>query len=206
MTKRKTKDNDSEHDCAIIIFVKNPVLGKAKTRLAESVGQQEALRIYQLLLAYTRRITSEVDATRYLYYADEIWEDEWSEQIFIKRLQHGIDLGERMFRAFEEVLSIHKKAVIIGSDCSRLTVDHIHEAFHILDKKEVVIGPTMDGGYYLLGLRHVETSFFENMTWSVNSVFRETLLRISEASLSYEVLPELSDIDTIEDWKRFGLE
>ena len=209
MTKKikKLKDNESTTDgLGIIIFIKNPVLGRAKTRLAKSVGDEEALRIYKLLLAHTRNICEQVPAKRFLYYADEIWEDEWSKKLFFKYVQNGKDLGDRMSSAFANALSDQNKALIVGSDCSQLQSEHIKNASKKLDEYDIVIGPTFDGGYYLIGMKKHHEHLFKKMEWSVASVYTETISRIEEAGLTYYALPKLSDIDTIEDWENYGLE
>ena len=169
MIKKGKKENKSKCP-ALIIFIKNPELGKAKTRLAQSVGNIEALRIYKLLLAHTRKISSSVDADRYLFYHNEIWEDEWPDSKYNKRLQSDGDLGNKMANAFSEVLQLNDKAIIIGSDCSQLSQDIIQDAFSRLDNADLVLGPTYDGGYYLMGMKKAHSSLFQNMTWSVADV------------------------------------
>lgn len=89
---------------ALIIFVRNPVLGKVKTRLATGIGDAKALQVYEHLLQHTQQIAKEIPATIFVYYADEIHEDDlWN--AFEKRKQHGGDLGERMQNAFEELFA-----------------------------------------------------------------------------------------------------
>ena len=108
--------------------------------------------------------------------------------------------------AFANALSTQNKVLIIGSDCSQLQSTHILKASEKLDEYDVVIGPTLDGGYYLIGMTEPQEHLFENMEWSVSSVYAETISRIKDAGLSYYELPQLSDIDTIEDWQKYGLE
>jgi len=191
---------------AIIIFIKNPVLGTAKTRLAEEVGDERALKIYKSLLMYTRTVSSMVHAQRYLYYSSEIIDDEWSPETFHKKVQSGNDLGERMANAFKELSSAHDKVVIIGSDCPQLDLMTISSAFRALDEHDHVIGPSKDGGYYLFGMKEYDPSVFEEMTWSTSSVCEETIKRIKAKNKTYKLLQVLSDIDYKEDWDNYGWE
>ncbi|NJL76489.1 MAG: glycosyltransferase [Saprospiraceae bacterium] len=190
---------------ALIIFIKNPILGKVKTRIAATVGDEMALKVYLALSNYTQTIALTITAARLLYYDAFIPElDVWSATDFIKRLQQGDELGSKMHNAFVDALTHHRKAVIIGSDCATLETIHIQKAFEELEQHDVVIGPSTDGGYYLLGIKQVAGFLFENMVWSTETVLEETLKRVSQAGKSYYLLPELTDIDYWEDWERFG--
>lgn len=190
---------------ALLIFIRNPELGKVKTRLAQDLGAPEALRIYNRLLAHTRRIAQAVDAQSYLFYSDFIDQaDDWANDHFNKQLQPQGDLGDRMLRAFGMVLEQHDAAVIVGSDCPGLNADILQTAFAQLEKNDFVIGPAIDGGYYLLGMRRLSPSLFLDMIWSTDQVFKETTNRMERAGATYYVLPTLSDIDYAEDWEKYG--
>ena len=192
---------------AIIIFIKNIEKGKVKTRLAATVGDEQALKIYQALLGHTRKVATAVDAERFLFYSSFIEkEDEWSEEFFNKKLQSEGDLGTRMSKAFENILEKNKKAIIVGSDCASLTPEILKMALDKLDEVPFVVGPTFDGGYYLLGMNRFEPSIFENIEWSTESVFPTTLLRIENLGAECFLLPKLSDIDYEEDWVKYGWE
>lgn len=192
---------------ALLIFIKNPELGKVKTRLAETLGDPKALKIYLSLLAYTRQVALKVSAERYLFYSRYVEnQDEWSPLDFHKLTQEGEDLGVRMLNAFQLSLSRHQKAVIIGSDCATLTSDIIEDAFLKLDEVDCVIGPATDGGYYLLGMREVQPELFQQIPWSTENVRSLTIRRIKKSGRTYALLPELSDIDREEDWKKYGWE
>jgi len=190
-------------DCALIIFIKNPELGKVKTRIAKDVGDQTALSIYHRLLDHTRTVTHSLKFKKYLYYSEEILDDEWSEDHYHKMLQKGTDLGEKMLDAFIEALSYHKKAVIIGSDCIYLTPSIISEAFAQLDSHDKVIGPARDGGYYLLGMKQTQTNLFINVPWSSGNEFNITKQRIIQQRSSLHELETLNDIDHIGDWEEY---
>lgn len=190
----------------LLIFIKNPIPGKTKTRLAKTVGNEEALRIYGELLKHTRTISTQTDAALHLYYSHFIdIDDDWNHTIFNKKLQVGEDLGSRMKNAFANSFAEGvPKVVIIGSDCASLTTDILNQAFAALDTHDFVVGPTFDGGYYLIGMRSYMPQVFENMTWSTESVFSDTIATITSLQKSYALLPKLSDIDYEEDWQKYG--
>lgn len=190
----------------LIIFIKNPELGKVKTRLAKDVGEEKALQIYKALLAHTRKVSLQVSANRYLFYHEQIKNDEWLEEDFKKRLQHEGDLGEKMSDAFDQVLHYHNKAIIIGSDCPQISSTIINEAYTYVDDHDLVIGATYDGGYYLLGMKVLNTDIFKGIEWSTDKVFDQTIAKVKKNGLSFHKLPKLSDVDYIEDWNNYGWE
>lgn len=190
---------------AIITFVRKPELGKVKTRIAAAVGDYEALRIYRELLRHTRRILDQVEATRYIYYTQIPPEaDRWSSAKYNSRTQVEGDLGRKLQAAFAECLDIHDEVLVIGSDCATLTPQQIEDAFSALSTSDVVIGPTLDGGYYLLGLKRPTPSLFENIHWSTDTVLEETIAKVTALNQTYTLLERLSDIDYIEDWQQYG--
>ena len=185
----------------LIIFVKNPVLGQVKTRLANSIGEQAALEVYQELLAYTHELTKPLPFDKAVFYSSHIDpDDQWETESFQKYCQVGEDLGERMQNAFETGFSqAYESICIIGSDCHQLTSDILLEAFMELKRFPIVIGPSLDGGYYLLGLNHMVTPLFENKKWSTDSVFTDTMTDVQKLKLANKILPQLRDIDRVED-------
>lgn len=188
---------------ALIIFVKNAVLGKVKTRIAATLGAAKALEVYQALVAYTHQITALLPHDKYVYYSDYIAPDDLWSDTFLKRRQQGADLGDRMKHAFEEVFNEgHERVIIIGSDCMELSTGIIKQAFAALKETDAVIGPAADGGYYLLGLTTMHSRLFENITWSTNRVLDQTLAVCRELKLRCYLLPQLSDIDEAADWIR----
>lgn len=192
---------------ALIIFVKNPVPGKVKTRLAATMGNDEAMRIYMALLNRVRQVTTPIYVAKYLFYSDFIESnDAWSPIHFIKKIQYNGDLGERMSMAFKEVLQQHERAVIVGSDVPGITPAIIAEAFESLSRHDFTIGGTDDGGYYLLGMRALEPAVFEGIEWSTSSVFSQTMEAIGRLGKSCHQLPILPDIDYEEDWRQHGWE
>ena len=190
---------------ALIVFIKNPELGKVKTRLAADVGDASALEIYYQLLDHTRKVALGCQTTNYLYYSSYIDpEDEWSSRKFHKRLQGGYSLGQRMKSALDEVLQQHNKAILIGSDCPGITYELIQVGFDMLRHNDVVLGPSMDGGYYLIGMSELHGDLFKKIPWSTEQVLPITRTKLKELDLRWDELPVLSDIDTVSDWERWG--
>jgi rSAM/selenodomain-associated transferase 1 len=187
----------------LLLFIRNPRLGKVKTRLARTVGDTEALRIYRILLEKTRQAALGVQAERWLFYSDFMESgDDWPETHFQKKVQSGGDLGDRMEQAFQQAFDAGAgKVLIIGSDCPGLTGLLLQEAFDRLDNADFVLGPTPDGGYYLLGMKDLDVSVFRGIVWSTDAVRTATLEKIQAAGKICSLLPELSDVDTEEDWR-----
>lgn len=183
----------------LLIFTRNPELGKVKTRLAKTIGDEKALEIYYFLLEKTKQVTQQIQAEKRVYYDCFIDENDlWNSQTFQKFIQKGTDLGSRMQHAFSEAFqSGFEKVIIIGSDLYDLTPEIISTAFQQLDKNDVVIGPAIDGGYYLLGMKKLHQTIFQNKNWGTESVRKDTLTDLKDKEVF--LLEELNDVDVFED-------
>jgi uncharacterized protein len=192
---------------ALVIFVRNPILGQVKTRLAKDIGDERALAIYLQLLQHTLEITRGLSFRKFIYYADEVSDyDLWSVPGYTKRKQHGNDLGERMLNSFKELFEQgFNRIIIIGSDCLQLQTENLQEAVALLESNAAVIGPASDGGYYLLGLTKLYPELFVNKPWSTDQVFAKTISDFNNLGISYALLEELSDIDDISDLEENGI-
>ena len=181
----------------LIVFIRNPVLGKVKTRLAKTLGDERAFAIYQQLLAYTHQLTSKINGDKFLYYSDEVEQNDiWSNELFTKKVQQGGDLGERMGNAFIELFKAgYQKLIIIGSDCIELEGAMIEQAFKLLSDHKVVIGPSLDGGYYLMGMNEYIPALFTNKQWGTATVFKDSLYNLQAANINVAQLTILNDID-----------
>jgi len=186
---------------ALIIFVRNPVQGKVKTRIAATAGEQEALRIYKELLRHTHAVSKSTDADKYVFYSDlPQLGDGWEDDLYHKLIQAGETLGDKMKDAFHRMFEKgYAQVVIIGSDCYELTAAIIEAAWNGLNEKDAVIGPARDGGYYLLGMKKFIPGIFENKKWSTSSVYTHTITDLEKAGTAYITLPLLNDVDTMED-------
>jgi hypothetical protein len=185
----------------LLIFTRNPELGKGKRRLAATVGDESALNIYQFLLNHTVKITSNLYAEKLVYYSEEIWENDiWDNKRFGKKLQIGIDLGARMANAFQEGFQNEfQKIIVIGSDMFDLSQEDIEHAFKALEKNDFVIGPAEDGGYYLLGMKNYMSELFKNKKWGTETVLKETLTDLKDRKTA--LLETRNDVDYYEDIK-----
>jgi hypothetical protein len=184
-----------------MIFARNPELGKVKTRLARSIGEEKALMIYVKLLEHTHGIADKVFADKAVFYSSRVQDfDILDYYKFSKFLQKGDSLGERMERAFGQAFAQHyEKVIVIGSDCYELSSEIIEDAFKALDDHNVAIGPAFDGGYYLLGMDRHYPHLFKDKNWSTPDVFLDTLLDLKKLKLSYQLLPTLNDVDEEKD-------
>ena len=183
---------------AIIIFVRQPELGKVKTRLAATMGNEKALAVYRFLLQHTYGLIKDSSFAVNVFYAGSMAEDDlWRSSNIKKRIQQGNDLGEKMSNAFKAVFADgFSKVLIIGSDCFELSIELINQAFEQLGSVDVVIGPAKDGGYYLLGMNAPFKELFQNIVWSTSTVYSETLEKINQHRYSAAALPVLTDVDT----------
>ena len=183
----------------IIVFVRSPELGKVKTRLARSIGDQSALNIYKILLKHTAAVLRDLSFDKVVYFSEKIDNNDlWENSLFEKKLQKGADLGERMHHAFDTAFNKgYKKVLIIGSDLFDLTSSIITSAFEALETYDISIGPSLDGGYYLLGMKKLQPEVFKNKKWGTDSVLEHTLQDLKKQKI--KLLNALNDIDTLED-------
>ncbi len=189
----------------ILIFARYPKAGAVKTRLARDIGDVKAAIIYRSLV---RDIVKNVKASGFPF---TVCYDppescgcfrQWLGEELSYAPQNGTDLGERMKNAFAEAFSHGAENVfIIGSDIPDLTAESLSEAVNSLERHDAVLGPAADGGYYLIGFRKntFSTRVFSGIEWSTNRVFAATMRLLSEEGLRVHLLPELRDVDTIED-------
>lgn len=193
----------SAHKNVILVFVKNILLGKVKTRLAKTKGDVYAFHVYKKLVDYTQKVTEQMtDCDLQIYFSDIVIQNKWEKHQ--KLVQQGNDLGERMVNAFQSAFEKkYESVVIIGSDCPEISPEILTEAFEQLKNHDVVIGPAEDNGYYLLGMKKLHAELFQNINWSTSEVFPQTKKIATDLNLSVAILKVLSDIDTEEDLKKF---
>ena len=185
----------------LIVFARNPRLGKIKTRLAKSIGNKNALKVYLHLLEHTAHVVGELKCVKHIYYDSFIEKDDiFNVKDFNKNIQVGDDLGIKMYNSLKDVFGQWaEKVLIIGTDCFELKASVIDKAFEALDNNDAVIGPAKDGGYYLLGLKQLKKEYFTNKLWSKENVFLDTLLDFKRLNMTYFVLEQLNDVDVKDD-------
>jgi len=188
-------------DKLVMVFTRNPKLGKVKTRLAKTIGDRSALKIYKYLLEHTEKTMRHLPCDKSVFYSEEIKiNDLWNPKYYDKQLQSGGDLGMRMKNAFQFAFdSKYNKVVIVGSDLPELKSEHIKIAFQKLDQNDFVIGPAHDGGYYLLGMNSMHYDLFKNKVWGTASVFNDTIKDLENESVF--LLDTLNDVDIYDDMK-----
>lgn len=196
---------------ALAIFCKTPDKGFVKTRLAEDIGDQKALEVYLKLLKITDEKTKTFSASRHLYLTSSVVENLDEMLASLQRhnvfnidethfwLQHGEDLGQRMHLAFNHLLENHQSVVLIGCDLPDLNSELIDRAFQMLQSNDLVLGPSCDGGYYLIGIKKNHPELFQQISWSTEKVLTQTIKRARQLSLKFHLLEELRDIDTLDD-------
>ncbi len=203
----------------LILFLKTPEQGKVKTRLAATLGEERALEIYLDLLRHTLQVSLQLPLRRLIFFEGErpSPDSTWlpSGEFFFFE-QEGKDLGERMKTAFRQTAARYpgEAALLIGSDIPDLTEAVLSAAFRqisppaeeIPPPNDLVIGPAEDGGYYLVGLSPAclqseicLSALFDDMQWSHEKVFWQTLRRLSPLSFRIALAPMLRDIDRPED-------
>ncbi len=207
--KRPTALPDSS---ALIVFAKAPIEGYVKTRLCPPLTTDEAASLHgSLVLDLLERCQELKGCDRMLAGSptpDHPFFNAMKTRFNIPIWdQVGDDLGARMAHTFQSALGEpYQSAVIIGTDIPAITVQLISSAFKFLQDHDVVLGPTEDGGYYLIGLRSPTPALFENIPWSTDAVFSLTQEKGKAMGLSVKVLPMLRDLDTIEDLQAFTQE
>ncbi|MFK8039067.1 MAG: TIGR04282 family arsenosugar biosynthesis glycosyltransferase [Crocinitomicaceae bacterium] len=190
----------------LIVFAKNIVLGKVKTRLAKSIGDNEALNVYVKLYEITERESLKVrNADLEVHFSDVIIEAKWASSN--RYVQVEGNLGVKMKHAFEKGFEKgYKNIICIGTDLADQKAEIIENAFNQLEKHDFVFGPAEDGGYYLVGSSQKQLYIFDNKPWSEDTLLKETLTEIKSFNHSVSLLNTLNDIDNLEDLKRSMLE
>ena len=195
---------------AVLIFVKNPEPGRVKTRLAATLGAERAAEIYRRLVAEVfARLPDDAQAIACFDPPERREEiEQWLDGIAAGKAMHFLpqaagDLGARLAHAFEEAFARgYQRVAAIGTDCIEIDAAHFTEAWTALDAHDIAIGPSTDGGYYLIALTAPRVPLFQQIPWSTERVFAETLARAASENLRVHLLPIRHDVDTEEDWRR----
>jgi len=196
MSNKKSQKNRGKS--LLIVFVKNIILGKVKTRLAKTIGDVGAFNIYYELFSITESASQKVNVDRHIYFSDVIIPSKWEGDK--KFVQEGEDLGIRMRNAFQDGFNQgYDNIILIGSDLPNISKEIIDTGFDTLQNNDVVFGPAEDGGYYLVGMSKMNAPIFENKPWSQSELLAVTLTQLKEQQQSVGFIDTLNDIDTFED-------
>ncbi len=183
----------------LIVMTKYPEPGKAKTRLIPALGVGGAVRLHRRLGIHTAKTVRSFNPEVHYSGGDLDLMHSWLGDFKYVAQSEG-DLGDRMKQAFQSGFDQGcDRIVMIGTDCPAINASSIDQAFSVLNKIDVVFGPAVDGGYYLIGLRQQTLELFSNITWSTASVLQDSLAIVKGLNLSYELLEILPDIDRPED-------
>lgn len=203
---RTTRLSSSAVEDRIIVMARCPEAGKAKTRLIPSLGPDGAAKLHYCLVQrtlktvrnYAARHSCDIDV-QFTGGAPGEMQQLFGDDLKFTQ-QQGKSLGDRIHFAVHTAFSEGcRRVIVIGTDCPQIEAEHIAEAFSSLQHHDVVIGPALDGGYYLIGLREHDRRLFENINWGSSTVLRETLQAVQRVNKSTHLLLELSDIDNPED-------
>lgn len=192
---------------ALSIFLKAPRLGTVKTRLAAEVGERHALRLYRLMAARTLAAAREAGLAPSIWFtpADAAPEmRHWLGDDWVMRPQASGDLGARLAAAAHAV-EPGRGWLAVGADCPRLDAALLGEAVEAIAEGGMVLGPTVDGGYYLVGGRVPLPDIFSAMPWSTERLLEETRARLAAAGVEWRELRTLRDVDTAADARAEGL-
>lgn len=191
-------------DSCIAMFARAPVLGQVKTRLIPALGEQGALDMHLRLMNRQIEVLNQSSLC-----AAQLWLDknkghqEFNNFAGELKLQQGESLGDKMSHAAKAVLEQFSKVIIIGSDCPDMNDDYLELAIKALNDSaiDIVLGPALDGGYVLIGMKKSQQAIFEGVAWGSELVLQQTLDKIEARGLTHIKLPPLRDIDTAEDLK-----
>lgn len=195
----------------IAVFAREPRLGKVKSRLASEIGQQEALAVYQAMLARLGGLLNEVRLAEWNLWVTSNRSHENFLSICNKtniHLQSGQNLGAKMHAAIQQTLLGEdvENVILVGTDCPALTAGYLEQALLALESGvDVVLGPAEDGGYVLVGMRRPLSAVFEGIPWGTDQVLLRTLQALDANELSYRLLDTLWDVDRPEDLARLPL-
>ncbi|XOV81493.1 MAG: TIGR04282 family arsenosugar biosynthesis glycosyltransferase [bacterium] len=200
-----------EYQQALTVFTRTPVLGRTKTRLARSLGEDAALAAHiELVEGCLSRLQLQADTRCVLSITETAsMANQWAHQYqFELQYQTEGDLGTRMYHSLCRMLrGSVVAAVLVGTDCPAIDSRYVYQAFAALTQKDVVFGPAEDGGYGLVGVRAcalpAACTLFEDIAWGGPDVMAISLERACQAQLSVSQLPVIWDIDTVTDWQRY---
>ncbi len=191
----------------LCVFVKSPRLGGVKSRLAGQIGVRAALEAYITLVERELAALSDIELPV------ELWVEgsphsrlvrAWSKRYALcVRQQPPGDLGRKMLEATRSCFDAGRPGMVIGSDLPEVDGAYVAAAASLLASHDVVLGPTEDGGYALIGLHEPFAALFTDIDWGTNRVYAQTRRRIGRLGLSAAELPLTWDVDTFADWQRF---
>ena len=191
----------------LCVFIKAPVRGRVKSRLARELGAGAALEAYRMLVERELKAIAEVEFPVELWVSgdpDNRLVKDWSRRFALAvRRQPPGDLGRKMHGAISSCCDAGRAGIVIGSDLPAVDADYVNLAASLLAERDVVLGPAEDGGYALVGLKTPIAGLFTGIDWGSGGVYAQTREKIGSLGLSVGELPMTWDVDTLTDWQRF---
>lgn len=190
----------------LIILLKAPRPGEVKMRIAKTTGAAKACAVYREMVEVLLRSLDSLRGVQLRFAPDDASDEmtPWLHKGWSAEAQGEGDLGQRLERAFGDAFaSGAQRVVVIGSDCPEVGAEDIRAAWKELKSHDLVIGPAVDGGYWLIGLRAPQPELFREMAWSSDQVLAQTLTRAKSLGLRIQLLRILADIDTEADWNAY---
>ena len=188
----------------LIIFAKQPMPGCVKTRLGAVIGMSQAAKLYAAFCEDLFSRLQDHPWNRVITFAPaddatEAFFRNWTGAHEVLWRQPAGHLGNRLTDCFSQGFDEASRVVIIGSDAPTLPAEFISQAFSALEHVDCVLGPTMDGGYYLVGLRRPLPELFTEIDWSTSTVLQQTIDRLAAVEGSLHLLPPWYDVDEARD-------
>lgn len=193
--------NEAANNC-VLFFVKYPAGGRVKTRLAAELGELAAVELYKYFVLDMLSTIRQLNMPIRICHQQESAGDkmkEWLGNQYTYMAQTGSNLGQRMKNALAQSFAENfTRIILIGSDIPDLPAELLVRALHSLESQDAVIGPSSDGGYYLIGFSqdHLLPDAFDGISWSTDSVFKQTLDVLHKHECNVHILPEWFDVDT----------
>lgn len=188
-------------------FAKRPIAGFVKTRLANALGAKEALEVHCRLLRMTYAVLCAAPSEQVQLWWDEAWDSKSFSRYLVRcpleRVQQGKDLGQRMEYALLSALRDFTKVVLVGSDCPDLSPEYLAEALAVLNTEDIVLGPSDDGGFVLIGATGFVPEALSGINWGTSSVLAQTINNLRGCGQRVGVLSALYDVDVLVDYKRW---
>src|SRR5579859_39087 len=183
-------------EATICVFAKPPVAGKAKTRLAPAIGADRAAALAEAFLRDTLESLRQLSWASVIIAATEPFERVYlpTDGVWI---QPEGTLDQRIEAILKKALQLTPLAFAIGADSPGLPVRHIEEARRLMVSHDAVVGPSMDGGFYALGVKRYPDGLLQGVEWSQRATLEQTMIRLRQYGLSLALLPEWFDVDTV---------
>lgn len=183
----------------LMIFMRNLKPGNSFFNPESANEDEELTKKYKVLQERALLATASMECDKAVFYSEYLEHDDaWKKAKYQQHLQYGLELGEKIENAFALAFKRgYEKVVFIGSECYELTPDMLSDAFSLLDSHNVVLGPSSEGSYYLLGMKKLHSQLFRGKLWGQGDVLLDTILDMENLGLTYSLLETLKNITEV---------